>query len=103
MKRAIASITIKGFALLAVFGTASSALAQDTATAYPKMAPIDEYLMDRDAEIARARSAAPCSLAIPALVFGRLVRLCNREVSRVPRRRHLEFHCFQENPLRRSG
>jgi len=39
-------------------------MAQDAATPYPNMAPIDQYLMaDRDAEIALARSAVPESIA----------------------------------------
>ena len=49
-------------------------MAQDATTRYPKMAPIDQYLMaDRDAEIALARSAAPESIAHDAevLVLGR--------------------------------
>src|SRR5688500_4278020 len=39
-------------------------------TAYPKMAPIEQYLMaDRNAEIALARSAAPASVAKGATVL----------------------------------
>jgi len=39
-----------------VLGMAYQAMAQDAATPYPNMAPIDQYLMaDRDAEIALAR------------------------------------------------
>lgn len=49
------------------------ALAQDPVTSYPSMAPIGQYLMDRDAEIALARSAAPESVSKDAtvLVLGR--------------------------------
>ena len=49
------------------------ALAQDPGTRYPGMAPVDRYLMDRDAEIALARSAAPESVSRDAtvLVLGR--------------------------------
>ncbi len=50
------------------------AWAQDAKTQNPSMAPIDEYLMvDRDAEIALARSAAPTSISRDAtvLVFGK--------------------------------
>ena len=44
--------------------------AQSTAAAYPKMAPIEQYLMpDRNAEIAMARSAAPPSIAGDAEVM----------------------------------
>src|SRR5256885_14999344 len=54
---------IKSFALLAVLALAYQAMAQDAATAYTKMAPLDQYLMsDRAAEIALARTAAPASI-----------------------------------------
>jgi hypothetical protein len=60
--------------LLLVLGTACQARAQDAATRYPSMAPIDQYLMtDRGAEVALARSAAPASISRDAevLVLGR--------------------------------
>lgn len=47
-----------GFALLVVLGAAQLAMAQNAAP-YSKMAAIEQYLMDRTAEIALARSAAP--------------------------------------------
>jgi hypothetical protein len=74
LKKRVAAIAIKGFVLLAVLGTAHHAMAQDATTPYPKMAPIDQYLMaDQGAEIALARSAAPESIARDAevLVLGR--------------------------------
>ena len=57
------------FMMIAVFvvlGWAHEAMAQDAAmahpaTAYPNMAPIEQYLMERTAEIALARSAAPAN------------------------------------------
>jgi len=78
-KNKVGAIAIKGFALLVVFGTAylattnmgtaNQAMAQDAATPYPKMAPIDQYLMtDQSAEIALARSAAPESISSDAEV-----------------------------------
>jgi hypothetical protein len=73
-KKKVHAIAIKSFALLVVLGTAYQATAQDATTPYPKMAPIDQYLMtDRDAEIALARSAAPESISGDAevLVLGR--------------------------------
>src|SRR6202041_1655206 len=42
--------------------------AQDPKTPYSSMAPIDQYLMDRNAEIALARSAAPESISRDAEV-----------------------------------
>src|SRR5215472_17389157 len=43
--------------------------AQDAKTPYPSMAPLDQYLMERNAEIALARSAAPESIARDAEVM----------------------------------
>jgi hypothetical protein len=73
MLKKIAAIAIKSFALLVVLGTAHLAKAQDATTTYPSMAPIEQYLMDRTAEIALARSAAPESISGDAevLVLGR--------------------------------
>ena len=45
MHKKISAIAIKGFALLVVLGTVYRAMAQDAVTPYPKMAPIDQYLM----------------------------------------------------------
>jgi hypothetical protein len=73
LKKKVGAIAIKSFALLVVLGTAFQAMAQDAKTAYPSMAPIEQYLMDRTAEIALARSAAPESISGDAevLVLGR--------------------------------
>ena len=65
----LATIATKGVALLVVLGTAHQAMAQDATTPYPNMAPIDQYLMDRDAEIALARSAAPDAISHDASVM----------------------------------
>ena len=70
LKIKVGAIAIKTFALLVVIGMAYQAMAQDATTAYPNMAPIEQYLMaDRDAEIALARSAAPESIARDAEVL----------------------------------
>jgi hypothetical protein len=72
-KKKIGAIAIKSFAMLVVLGMAR-AMAQDATTPYPKMAPIDQYLMaDQGAEIALARSAAPESISRDAevMVLGR--------------------------------
>jgi hypothetical protein len=63
------AISIKYFALLVVLGTACQAMAQNAEMPYPKMAPIEQYLMDRSAEIALARSAAPESISRDATVL----------------------------------
>lgn len=65
--------TIAGFLLLVGLGAAWPVFAQNSQTPYPKMAPLDQYLMERNAEIALARSAAPESISRDAevLVLGR--------------------------------
>jgi hypothetical protein len=57
-----------------VVAAAWQAHSQNAKTAYPTMAPLDQYLMtDRNAEIALARSAAPAAISSDAevLVLGR--------------------------------
>jgi hypothetical protein len=65
---------IKNLALLVVLGMVCQAMAQDAATRYTKMAPVEQCRMaERDAEIALARSAAPDFISRDAevLVLGR--------------------------------
>ena len=69
LKKKVTAIAITGFALLAVLGTAHHAMAQDATIPYPRMAPIEQYLMARDAEIALARSAAPDAVSHDASVL----------------------------------
>lgn len=67
-------IAIMSFTLLLGLCAAHPAMAQGAPTPYPKMAPIDQYLMaDQAAEIALARTAAPASISRDAdvLVLGR--------------------------------
>jgi hypothetical protein len=56
-------VATRSFALAVLLGTvlggAGQAQAQDAKTPYPSMAPLDQYMMERTAEIALARSAAP--------------------------------------------
>jgi hypothetical protein len=72
-KKRIGAIAINGFALLVVLGMAYQVMAQQTTTPYPSIAPIEQYLMERTAEIALARTAAPESISGDAevLVLGR--------------------------------
>ncbi|RDS79679.1 hypothetical protein DWU98_16570 [Dyella monticola] len=73
-KNTIGAIAITSFVWLVGLGTTQQAIAQDAPTPYPRMAPVDQYLMtDRAAEIALARSAAPASISSDAtvLVLGR--------------------------------
>src|SRR5882724_10954899 len=70
LKKNIAAIAIRNYALLVVLGTGQQAMAQDAASKYTKMAPIDQYGMaDRAAEIALARTAAPESISRDAEVL----------------------------------
>lgn len=64
---------IAGLALLVMLGAAGTVRAQNSKTPYPKMAPLNQYMMDRGAEIAMARSAAPASISRDAevMVLGR--------------------------------
>src|SRR6202167_5713508 len=72
-RKIIRTIALGIFALAVVLGARLHAHAQDATTPYPSMAPLDQYLMDRDAEIAMARSAAPEAISRDAevLVLGR--------------------------------
>ena len=76
-------------ALIVAFGWLWQMQAQDSGkdnkTPYPSMAPLEQYLMGRDAEIAKARSAAPESISRDAtvMVLGRRVRNCRRRQKRV--------------------
>jgi hypothetical protein len=75
MRANILKPTVLAFSMLFVASTAATlAPAQQPATPYPAMAPLDGYLMpDPNAEIALAKSAAPAALSDEAeiLVLGR--------------------------------
>ena len=82
-KKTVDAIAVKSFALLVLLGIVAlgtaylrtsnllitPAMAQGATTLYPKMAPIEQYLMDRTAEIALARTAAPESISGDAKVL----------------------------------
>jgi len=65
----IHGILLSAFALAAALGAPKPAPAQDVKQPYPTMAPVEQYLMDRDAEIALARSAAPDAISHDASVI----------------------------------
>jgi hypothetical protein len=67
------TIAFRGFGLLVLLIAACQARPQDAKTTYPSMAPLDQYLTERNAEIALARSAAPESISQDAevMVLGR--------------------------------
>jgi hypothetical protein len=57
------------FALIFAIATSGHVQGQDKKDPYPSMAPPDQYLMGRDAEIALARTAAPPSVSDDATVM----------------------------------
>lgn len=70
MKREMArTVVVAACALSMMLSAAGRALAQDPKSPYPNMAPLDQYLMERNAEIALARSAAPASISQDAEVM----------------------------------
>jgi hypothetical protein len=70
MKRKVLRVFAFGSLVLVVaVAAALQARAQDAKATYPKMAPLEQYLMERDAEIALARSAAPESISRDAEVL----------------------------------
>jgi hypothetical protein len=73
-KNAIRMVVLRSFGLVVLLGLVgqslvSQAQAQDAKTQYPSMAALDQYLMERDAEIALARTAAPESISQDAEVL----------------------------------
>jgi hypothetical protein len=55
--------------MLVMLCTSCQAHSQAAQSAYPKMAPAEQYMMQRDAEITLARTAAPDSISRDADVF----------------------------------
>jgi hypothetical protein len=72
-RKIVRTIALRSFALVVVLCAVWQGQAKDTQGQYPSMAPIDQYMMDRNAEIALARSAAPEAISGDAkvLVLGR--------------------------------
>jgi hypothetical protein len=67
------AVVVSLTSLICALETRVQVRAQSSKTPYPKMAPIEQYLTDRDSEIELARSAAPESISRDAtvLVLGR--------------------------------
>ncbi len=59
----VRTVALRSFGLVVLLGLVWQAQAQDAKTLYPSMAPLEQYLMERNAEIALARSAAPESIS----------------------------------------
>jgi hypothetical protein len=69
-KKATKAVIFATTFVTVLLSTALRAHAQGAAASYPKMAPIEQYLMpDRNAEISMARSAAPPSISADADVM----------------------------------
>jgi hypothetical protein len=68
-RKAPRTIALAGFVLVVVLGATWEAQAQDAKAPYPSMAPLNQYLMERNAEVALARSAAPESISQDAEVM----------------------------------
>src|SRR5271169_6372082 len=74
MQRLLGTIALRNVAMcFVVLGSTWQAQAQNAATPYPSMAPLEQYLMEPSAEIALAKSAAPESISGDAevMVLGR--------------------------------
>jgi hypothetical protein len=72
MKRkweALKVVALGSCVLVVVVGAVGQAKAEDAKTSYPKMAPVEQYMMERSAEIAMAQSAAPPSISKDAEVM----------------------------------
>ncbi len=68
-QNAIRIFTRRGFGIVLLLGLVWQAQAQDAKTQYPSMAALDQYRMERNAEVALARSAAPESISQDAEVM----------------------------------
>ena len=67
MRKGLRTIASASLALVAAFGAAWPLPAEGTKS--PSMAPVEQYMMERSAEIALARSAAPASVSKDATVM----------------------------------
>ena len=67
-RKLVTSLSTQAVALVTALGLAGVGQAQAAKTPYPKMAPLAEYLMTDQAEIALARSAAPASISADATI-----------------------------------
>ncbi len=70
---ALRMFAVSSFTMVIALSAACKAQAQDIKSPYPSMAPPEQYMMERNAEIALARSAAPESISQDAevMVLGR--------------------------------
>lgn len=66
--RAVPAVIIS-LTLAVMFAAAAMLLSQDKNRSYPRLAPVEQYLMDQKAEISLARSAAPDSVSREAKIL----------------------------------
>ena len=69
IEKIAAKVAVGALALVSLLSLTVSTLAQEAERPYPKMLPISQYLMDRNAAIALARSAAPEGISKNASVL----------------------------------
>ena len=72
-RKTLRAVVFLTFAAVVALSGAAQLRAQAAKDPYPNMAPVEQYMMERDAEIALARSAAPDSISKDAevMVMGR--------------------------------
>jgi hypothetical protein len=68
-RKAFRTTALASCVLVITLAVALQAQAQDAKAPYPSMAPLDQYLMERNAEIALARTAAPESISRDAEIL----------------------------------
>jgi hypothetical protein len=68
-RKKMCSILLSAFLLVPALSAHLPAATQDAKQPYASMAPLEQYLMDRNAEIALARSAAPDAISHDASVI----------------------------------
>jgi hypothetical protein len=69
IEKIAARVAVGALALVSLLSMTASTRAQDAERPYPTMLPLSQYLMDRDAAIALARSAAPEGISKDAYVL----------------------------------
>src|SRR5262249_17171264 len=69
IEKIAATVAMGALALVSLLSMTASTQAQDAERPYPKMLPLSQYLMDRNAAIALARSAAPEGISKDASVL----------------------------------
>src|SRR5215469_7109085 len=69
IEKIAARVAVGALALVSLLSMTASTRAQDAERPYPKMLPLSQYLMDRNAAIALARSAAPEGISKDASVL----------------------------------